>query len=68
MGVKGGSSCFLVKSAYSFLQKQQLIVNSEELRKLVFKKFWECKAPSKVLAFSWRLLLDRLPTRVQLAQ
>lgn len=61
------SACFSVKSAYCFLQNQHLVVNSVELRQQVFKKFWVCKVPSKVLAFSWRLLLDRLPTQAQLA-
>lgn len=27
---------------------------------------WEVKVPSKIKIFTWRLLLDRLPTRVQL--
>lgn len=56
------SICFSVKSAYSFLQKQQLIVNSDELNKLVFKKSWECKAPQKCqLSLSVFCWIDYLP-------
>jgi hypothetical protein len=31
-------------------------------RKFVFTNLWKSAAPSKVLAFSWQLLLDRIPT------
>lgn len=32
----------------------------------LFRKFWSCCARNKVLAFSWKLLLDRLPTCMNL--
>jgi hypothetical protein len=38
----------------------------EELR--VFESIWDSKAPLKVVAFSWKLLLDRIPTRRNLAR
>jgi hypothetical protein len=28
-----------------------------------FASLWKCLAPSKVKAFAWQLLLDRIPTR-----
>jgi len=31
-----------------------------------FEELWKVKAPSKVLAFAWRLLRDRLPTSINL--
>lgn len=33
----------------------------------VFKYIWKGKAPSKVLAFSWMFLLNRIQTRVNLS-
>lgn len=30
----------------------------------MFDCIWKSSAPSKVVAFSWKLLLDRIPTRV----
>jgi hypothetical protein len=33
----------------------------------VLSSLWKSLAPSKVVAFSWALLLDRIPTRVNLA-
>ncbi|CAJ2631518.1 unnamed protein product [Trifolium pratense] len=33
---------------------------------MVFGKIWESPAPSKVIAFSWQLLYDRVPTKVNL--
>jgi hypothetical protein len=32
----------------------------------VFKVIWKCLAPSKVSEFLWKLLLDRIPTKVNL--
>jgi len=29
----------------------------------VFEKLWTCLTPSKVIAFSWKLHLDSIPTR-----
>jgi hypothetical protein len=36
-----------------------------ELR--VFKKLWRSSAPSKVIAFAWKVLWNRIPTKVNLA-
>lgn len=33
----------------------------------VFDNLWETPAHSRVIAFSWKLLLDRIPTRYNLA-
>lgn len=29
----------------------------------IFKNLWQCCVPRKVSAFSWQVVLDRLPTR-----
>jgi hypothetical protein len=54
---------FLVKSTYLLLEKClcPTEVLDEEVR-LVFEHIWESPAPSKVIAFSWQLLYDRIPT------
>jgi len=52
-----------VKSAYSILIKNLLVAGGpvgEEL--LVVSRVWKSWAPSKVIVFSWQLLLDRIPT------
>ena len=34
----------------------------------VFSRIWKNAAPSKVIAFTWKLLHNRIPTKVNLAQ
>jgi hypothetical protein len=54
---------FSVKSTYSHLVtilKTEDELEGEEV--VVFEQIWESPAPSKVIAFSWQLLYDRLPT------
>jgi hypothetical protein len=58
---------FTVKSAYlllSFIFATEGEYGSEELR--VFNNIWKSPAPSKVIAFSWKLLRNRVPTRINL--
>lgn len=61
------SGMFSVKSTYG---KLEAVVVREDLwsveEKGVFAKLWKSPAPSKVVAFSWKLLYDRIPTRVNL--
>jgi hypothetical protein len=55
---------FSVKSAYNLLLEE--LRWGEELEEevaVVFDQIWENLAPSKVIAFSWQLLYDRIPTR-----
>ena len=59
--------CFSVKSAYEKLQGLVLVDELvAEDEKLVFSQIWKSPAHLKVVAFSWRLFLDRIPTRVNL--
>jgi hypothetical protein len=58
---------FTVKSTYSLVS--DLFIARGEIsigRQAVFKSIWKCSAPSKVAGFVWLVLLDRVPTRVNL--
>jgi hypothetical protein len=57
-------SGFTVNSAYLLLVENyipRIAINSTN--DLVFKWLWKCGAPSKVCAFSWQLILDRIQTK-----
>jgi hypothetical protein len=54
---------FSVRSYYSILINSQPTEALEATTLTALKKLWKIDVPSKVLAFGWRLLLDRLPTR-----
>lgn len=56
------SGSYSTKSAYGILP--QAIRGDDEDG--VFGKLWKLKLPSKALVFSWRLIKDRLPTKVNL--
>lgn len=58
---------FSVKSLYVKLEGRGLreeICPEDDRR--VFRQIWKSGAPSKVAAFVWKALLDRIPTRVNL--
>jgi len=60
---------FSVKSCFLLVQNQRLldgILTFEE--EVIFLENWRGKAPGKMLAFSWTLLLDRIQTKVNLAK
>jgi hypothetical protein len=55
---------FSVKSCYDMLQnKFSLSSVLEPSEELAYSMIWKCGAPSKVCAFSWQLLWDRLQTK-----
>jgi hypothetical protein len=59
---------FTVRSSYLLIDRifsSEGIFNEQEIR--VFKNIWKSPAPSKVIAFSWKLLRNRIPTRANLA-
>jgi hypothetical protein len=37
--------------------------NTSQQQQFIFSNLWKGAAPSKVLAFSWQLMLDRIPTK-----
>jgi hypothetical protein len=58
---------FSVKSSYRYLVEELEAVGEEEVGLVnVLSHIWESPAPSKIIAFSWQLLLDRIPTRTNL--
>jgi hypothetical protein len=60
---------FSVKSSYTLLHNLSYGgANLNEMEKVTFRDIWRSKAPTKVLAFSWTLLLDRIPIKVNLAK
>lgn len=59
---------FTVNSMYKKLEGLLLEERSvTEDQGRVFGNIWKSLAPSKVVAFSWKLLLDRIPTKVNLS-
>jgi hypothetical protein len=55
---------FSVNSAYKHLVKDLRPLEGGVVETpVVFDLIWESPAPSKVIAFSWQLLYDRIPTR-----
>ena len=56
------SGHYSARSAY--IMMREIAAEGAELS--AFEELWKTKAPNKVLAFAWRLLRDRLPTRANL--
>jgi hypothetical protein len=59
--------CFSVKSAFESLANE--IVPGPNLATFeakIFGEIWDSPAPPKVIAFSWQLLYDRVPTKENL--
>ncbi|GAU25336.1 hypothetical protein TSUD_375990 [Trifolium subterraneum] len=62
----GNNGCFTVKSCYDWLLQYR---QDEELNGNVLaaiKQLWKNEVPTKVSIFGWRIILDRLPTRMAL--
>ncbi|MCH90812.1 F-box family protein, partial [Trifolium medium] len=62
-----GTGVFSVKSSYNLLVEE--LWSDDELGEdvaVIFDQIWESPAPSKVIAFSWQLLYDRIPTHSNL--
>jgi hypothetical protein len=59
---------FSVKSAYGRLEVLVGAVDDwGDSEKRVFVKLWKNPAPSKVTTFAWKVLLNRIPTKTNLA-
>jgi hypothetical protein len=64
-----GEDGFTVKSLYEYLQRTLLARSTlSSFDQFVFKNIWRSAVPSKVSALAWQLLLDRIPTRVNLCK
>ncbi|CAJ2634841.1 unnamed protein product [Trifolium pratense] len=57
---------FSVKSCYSFLLSLNQASTLETKAAEAFTRLWKSDVPSKIIVFGWRLLLNRLPTRMAL--
>jgi len=59
---------FSVNSMYTKLEGLMVWEGNRSMEeKRIFGQIWQSPAPSKVVAFAWTLLLDRIPTRMKLA-
>ncbi|MCH79823.1 LINE-1 reverse transcriptase like [Trifolium medium] len=55
---------FSVSSAYEDISKELVLGPTlSHFEAAMFKHLWKSPAPSKVIAFSWRLFYDRVPTK-----
>jgi hypothetical protein len=64
----GDNGLFSVNSAYMLLGRifgSGVGFSGNELK--VLNNIWRCPAPSKAIAFSWKLLRNRIPTKVNFA-
>jgi hypothetical protein len=62
-----GGADFTVKSTYGAIVKLFVPMDPIELSdSKAFSSLWKCFAPSKVRVFAWQLLLQRIPTRLNL--
>lgn len=60
---------FTVKSTHWLLVNLNLSNTAKtEIEPLVIHRIWKSVAPSKVCAFLWQLLLDRIMSRTNLAR
>jgi hypothetical protein len=65
--VPNSSGAFTVNSTYWYIINlfvPQNLIGMYESQ--AFVSLWNCRAPSKIQAFGWQLLLDRIPTRQNL--
>jgi hypothetical protein len=60
---------FTVNSAYLLLVAKFIpMVVMDSVMEFVLKYLWKCGVSSKICAFSWQLLLDRIPTKDNLVK
>ncbi|MCI22238.1 F-box family protein, partial [Trifolium medium] len=67
--VEEGDGMFSVKSCYNLLSR--LVTPNLPLSGLdsfVFNYIWKSSAPSKVCAFTWQAILDKIPSRINLSR
>lgn len=60
---------FSVKSCYKLLLNSiHAATPLDEVERVIFREIWRSKALAKVLGFSWTMLLDWIPTKINLAK
>jgi len=58
------SGAYSAKASYKAIMSRFSVGhNKNDVEKKVFKFLWKCQAPSKVLIFSWQVLLGRVATK-----
>lgn len=63
------SGVYSVRSAYACLTEESLIASGfSDDQMAILGRLWQSLALPKVISFSWQLLLDRVPTRVNLVR
>jgi len=60
---EGGTQSFSVNSAYNLVRKDSKVNPS-----LIFRKLWSCKAVPSAVLIAWRLMENKLATRVNLSR
>lgn len=60
------SNSFTVAPGYNLIMAHNQDSMNDFVMQQTFRHFWNSIVPTKVPVFSWRLILDRLLTRVQL--
>lgn len=68
MRILGCSKNFYMKSCYKLITWINLDSSLERGQKATLRGVWRANFPSKIQMFRWRFLLDKLPTRAQLAK
>ena len=58
------SGVYTVGNGYKMLMSDQTDENQDD----AFTELWKVKVPSKVSFFAWRLIRDRLPTKINLCK
>ncbi|GKV41862.1 hypothetical protein SLEP1_g49342 [Rubroshorea leprosula] len=59
---KGGQ--YSTKSAYALLSRERVDLKEEK----TYKRIWNPILPSKISAFNWQLVLDKIPTKANLVR
>lgn len=57
---------FSVNLFYKLIMQEEEVREVNETTMEALSVLWETKVPSKIKIFSWRMLLDKLPSRKQL--
>lgn len=61
------SGLYTTKSASLFLNEKATAEQSvSSYGNMVFNMLWRCKAPPKILTFTWQVLRDRIPSKENL--
>lgn len=63
---EGNLGVYSVKSAYQLISSSNSLLTYGTIANPLFRNLWKCNVPSKVIALSWRIILNRLQIRENL--